>query len=355
MIFVDIYILDGDFEIVDIIDDFKSMIWTDRYNDIGDFELVVSDIKWKKILKKDYYLQIDQSDRLMIVDHISGSIDEEGSPELTFTGHSLEHILTRRIIWYKFSYQGPIHKAVQTLIYDNAIDPHIPARKIPNLGYSWDESIDKNLLVAFDELHGDILYDTIKSSCDLHDVGFRMRYFNKVMSFELYRGIDRSYSQSDNLPVVFSEKLDNLQNAQFTDDNSEFKNVAYVFSENDKPLDIEGVLDPYYLDMVVGNAVGLDRRETFVNPTIDEDYTYNKDVYMKAQGEMALKENAYTPIYEGEAIWNTETYVFNEDYFLGDIVQYEDRFGNQSRARVTEVIFSEDSSGYSTYPTFSNI
>lgn len=353
---MDIYVLDENFDMVDIVDDFKSMIWTDRYNEIGDFELVVSDIKWLKVIKKDYYLQINQSDRLMIVDCINGSVNEDDASEITFTGHSLEHILTRRIVWYKFSYQGPIHKAVQTLMYDNAINPHIQARKIPNLGYSWDSSLNRNLLVSFDELHGDSLYETIKSCCDTYDVGFRIRYFNKSLSFELYLGIDRSYSQSDNLPVVFSEKLDNLQNAQFTDDNSEFKNVAYVFAENDKPLGIEGVLDSDFIEAIVGDISGLNRREIFVETSIDEEYMYDKDAFMKNQGRTALKENSYAPIYEGEAVWNTESYVFNKDYFLGDIVQYEDRFGNQSRARITEVIFSEDdSSGYMIYPTFSNL
>lgn len=42
----------------------------------------------------------------------------------------------------------------------------------------------------------------------------------------------------------------------------------------------------------------------------------------------------------------------NNHYFLGDIVMLQDVNGNQSKARVTEHIWSSDATGQKKYPTF---
>ena len=48
-------------------------------------------------------------------------------------------------------------------------------------------------------------------------------------------------------------------------------------------------------------------------------------------------------------------FVFGVDFFLGDVVQLSDRYGNEGRSRITEIVFSHDSEGEKTYPTFISV
>ncbi len=55
---MDIWVLDENLEAVDIVETFNSFIWTDRYNEYGDFELRISiDDPSVKALRIDRYLQ----------------------------------------------------------------------------------------------------------------------------------------------------------------------------------------------------------------------------------------------------------------------------------------------------------
>ncbi len=97
---INIKILDKDFHIVGIIDGYESFIWTDRFKEYGDFELYsVVDYKILNLCKQDYYIQIDESDHLMIIDTIEITTDADNGNHIKITGKSLESLLDRRIIW----------------------------------------------------------------------------------------------------------------------------------------------------------------------------------------------------------------------------------------------------------------
>ena len=57
---MNIYVLNEQFQKTSIIDVYESFIWTDRYYESGDFELVVpASIEMVSILQKDLYLSIE--------------------------------------------------------------------------------------------------------------------------------------------------------------------------------------------------------------------------------------------------------------------------------------------------------
>ena len=52
---MELLVLNQSFESIAVIDNYKSMIWTDRYNAYGDFEICFAmDIKLLNVLKEDY-------------------------------------------------------------------------------------------------------------------------------------------------------------------------------------------------------------------------------------------------------------------------------------------------------------
>ena len=64
-----------------------------------------------------------------------------------------------------------------------------------------------------------------------------------------------------------------------------------------------------------------------------------------------LAESATTENYEGE-IETENTYVYKEDYNIGDIVEVENEYKMQASTRVTEIIESDNENGYRAVPTF---
>ena len=55
---MDIWVLDKTLEANDIVDTFNSLIWTDRYDEYGDFEIYTSVTDQAlSLLQMDYYLQ----------------------------------------------------------------------------------------------------------------------------------------------------------------------------------------------------------------------------------------------------------------------------------------------------------
>lgn len=355
---VELYLVNKSFEKIAVLDKYNSLIWTDRYNDLGDCEIVLSDYSLIDIIKKDYYLELDESDTLMIIDSIEGNSDLEEGRDMTITGHSPEKILTRRVVWDPVTYSGPVQGLVRTLMTENVIAPVMEARRIPNFGFIYNPDLEKSYSVSVSDLLGDELYDAIKSSCDLHDLGFRV-FFNGYDGFglKLYKGTDRSESQSINPIVTLSPKLENLKNVSFVNSNSEFKNVVYAVADNSEDVvDTMPDQEPEGLRITasVGDAAGMDRRELYLSVDLSERYAFSKQDYVTQQGRAALKEYSDKILYSGE-YQETDTFQLNRDFFLGDIVQMGDEFGNKFRSRVTEVIYSEDESGYKIYPTLTSV
>ena len=66
---MDILVLDTNFVAKAIVDTYESLIWTDRFNAYGDFEIYTAiDLRVLNNLKKDYYLLTQKSEHVMIID-----------------------------------------------------------------------------------------------------------------------------------------------------------------------------------------------------------------------------------------------------------------------------------------------
>lgn len=352
---MDLYIANTEFENIFVLDSYNSLIWTDRYNSYGDFEIYTNmNISLLEYLKQDYYIRRDDSEHVMIIEKILIKSDVEEGDKLTISGRSLESILDRRIIWGQKTVTGNLQDAIETLLNENIISPSKPERKIDN--FIFEESTDETItsLTIDAQYVGDNLYDVIKKICEERSIGFKITLNdNNQFVFKLYSGVDRSYEQTDNPYVVFSPSFDNLLSTNYMESKSSYKNVSLVGGEG------EGSARKF---TAVGNSSGMDRRELFSDASSisseqedgttlsDAEYTY----LLRQKGNEDLAENAVVVSMEGEA----ETQImfrYGEDFYNGDIVQVIDAYGHDVRARVYEIVTSEDESGFSVYPTFTMI
>ena len=77
-------------------------------------------------------------------------------------------------------------------------------------------------------------------------------------------------------------------------------------------------------------------------------------VYLLTRGYEKLAEFGAVTSFEGTVEPNT-TFIYNKDYFLGDLVTIQNQFGITVEARITEVIEVNDDNGYSVEPKFEYI
>lgn len=363
--------MDTEFKMVGVIDTFISLIWTDRYDEAGDFELFLPmDTPVTNLIKEDYYLVINESEHAMVIEDITITTDVEEGKRLKVTGTSLEKILDRRIVWNKTNFNKTyvgdtaevdtvpsLQDAIIKLLDENVTSSAaIAARQIKNFIYekSTDESITKLTIEA--QYYGESIYEIVSTLCKENQIGFKVTLnSNNQFVFKLYAGADRTYDQIKNPYVVFSPNNDNLFNSSYYRGKSSFKNVALVSGDNS---DDESKKE-YQQPVQVGNAIGIERREIFtdgsdISITGDDNVALTPTQYaahQKQKGIDTLIEHLEYEAFEGE-VEATIMYKYGEDFFMGDYVQLEDEYGHEGQAYISEFIISQDSSGISMYPTF---
>ena len=72
---------------------------------------------------------------------------------------------------------------------------------------------------------------------------------------------------------------------------------------------------------------------------------------LRKDGYEELAERQPNEMFSGKVDYQTP-YTYGVDYELGDIVQVENEYGISATARITEVIESENETGYNIIPTF---
>lgn len=350
---MDLFVLDQNLEAIAIVDTYNSLIWTDRYQECGDFELYRSISKeLLEYIKQDYYLVNNESEHTMIIEKLLINSDPEEGNHITVTGRSLESILERRIIWGLKTISGNLQNGIKTLLEENIISPKDPDRKIDN--FVFEESTDPAITeLGIDAQYtGDNLYEVIKKICVERGIGFKVTLNDqKQFVFKLYAGVDRSYEQVERPHVVFSPSFDNIIDSNYIESKSSLKNVTLVGGEG------EGSERKY---VTVGSESGLDRRELFTDARdISSDVGDGKvlteaeyNAQLEQRGKEDLAENTDVVSFEGQAE-TSRMFVYGRDFFNGDIVQVADEYGHEIQARVLEIITSEDEQGRSVYPTFS--
>lgn len=393
---MDIKILDTNFKMVGIIDSYISFIWTDRYDEAGDFELILPmDTPALDLIQTDYYLSIDDSEHMMFVEDMRVSTDAESGKTMKIVGYSLEKILDRRIIWektvFKQTYEDEndtvgvkplLQDAILQILQDNIIYPisidyntdeksFYAARQISNFTYvkSDDPKILEKTVEA--QYRGESIYEVVSSLCKENNIGFKITLNNdNQFVFQLYKGADRTYEQDANPYVVFSPANDNLFNSSYYRVTSSLKNVVLVLGEqieNDDPQTEEEEKQnddykAYRSPVIVGMETGITRREIFADASDveieeDDDTTLTVAQYrahLRQRGIDTLIENLEYEAFEGE-VEATQMYKYGEDFFMGDRVQLEDGYGHEGKAYISEFIISHDMSGVNMYPTFITI
>jgi hypothetical protein len=355
---VEIYTLDPLLRRQYVTDRFSSLIWTERWQSTGDFQLdVISTPQNRGRFKPDTYLALNKSNYVMRVETIEDDVDANGQKLLVIKGRSMEAVLADRVA---FSIEGNTTTTPKWTITDT---PAAVARKIYHdicvtgvlnvadiIPYVTEgtfmpastiaEPVDPITL----EMEPTTVYEAITQVCQSWALGFRMLRNGDLtqLYFDIYAGSDRTTAQTTLPPVVFAPEMDNLQNTKELTTIDSSKNVAYVYS----PAGFAEV----YASGVDPAVEGLERRVLVVNATDITSDNPNVTAALNQRGYQELAKYRVLQAFDGEISQNSQ-YVYGRDYNLGDLVETRNTDGVTNNMRVTEQIFVEDQNGERSYPT----
>jgi hypothetical protein len=342
-------------ENIGIIDVFNSVIWTSRYYALGDFELTLAASgKALSFLKKGYFLARNTDvmpdgtiKNMMIVQNVELRSDVESGDILTVSGKSLGGLLEQRVISRQTTLTGELRDIINLVVAENLAFPSLDARKLSNLKIAHTSPFD---ISATAQVTGDNLSEWISALCQKYGVGYDVYAKNGNFIFKTYKGTDRSTEQTDVPQVVFSNEFENLLSMDYQYLTENFKNAAIVAGEG------EGAGKIFYN---IGQTTGLNRHELYVDAgsLSSNEGSITESEYLtllKNKGLEALGGYVNNELFDGEADI-TSQYLYNSDFFMGDIVTIKNSYGISAAVRVVEVIESESPSGKSVIPTFSVI
>jgi len=364
---MELIVLDKNFIAIDVIDEYESLIWTDRYNKYGDFEMYLPvNVKTLTNIKEDYYLTCKESEHTMIIETIQITSDKEKGNILKVTGRSLESILDRRVI---FAPNNTDVLSFQTLILF-LISEHfvnaMPQRIVSNLILRTIVNAALDVSVPAGQYFTKELYDVVSELCQMYGVGFKIILEDTNFVFSLYIGTDRSYSQTSNPFVVFSPNFDNVLDSNYIQSTSNLKTTALVLGALRLEDPDNGITNPNgnresaMAWLTENGGQGIYRREIFTDAgdikqtasVYSDSAVYEYNQLLVKRGKEVLSQNGLIRAFDGN-IDSGSLFVYEEDFFMGDLVQIGNSYGQESRSRVIEMIISEDITGHKIYPTLS--
>ena len=339
-----VYPEDGYGRLADI-DDYSSFIWTTRYNTSGDFQLIVdARPEYRDIFLPDNFVNREDVPESGIIESIQLKRNEDGRNQYIIKGRFVDSVLARRIIVPSTptATAQTVDAFIHTLISNNAIVYESDARHIP--GITWGGYTGSTLEEITGQYTGKNLLTTIQDLCKTYNIGYRMNYNSGLLMFNLFQGKDRTYDQSTNDRVIFSDKFENLLSSQYQEDYQ--KKVTSVLVTGKEGFD--GIRA-----WAGGNVPGFSRYEIYKEErSAVQDELTDSEFYTQLENIGSDYITNYTSSFSGSVLF--DSYKFREDVDVGDICVIEcSDSGLSFEAGLMEVIESVDESGkYSAQPSF---
>ena len=392
-----LYILDASYQVLGMIDESESVLWNKKYNDVGECEIYIPCNKdYLSILRRGNYVYRFDDDMFCKIEKVEIESDAENGDYIIATAPDIFNILAGRIIRWQIVFSGTVGQFIKKVLTDNVIAPVQEHRKIPNFVFD-----DSNIADFADKIElstfTDDLAQIVLTTCKTYNIGFRVSYNmeTRKLVFRLYKGKNKA-SATGGEYVEFSPAFANILSSNYVEDDSQYKNVAYVgykgtdeqtyllslYKGNEEPqgearreiyvdgtgtsrditLDVLQIMFPdlrkieaAYYTTVNGEltAVALSDISGEEEKITVTDYTYL--LLIRAVGENALAEQVRTQSFEGD-VDTLDTYSYKTDYDLGDIVKVKNEYGIEAEAQITEVLESDDAdNGYAIEPKFEYI
>lgn len=341
-----------------LVENYTSLIWTERYDVTGEVEIRSNEIDYmREVIPEKSLLGLRDSQEVMYVEthEINDNTDDDSGPEVVVRGRTFESFLENRAtvivnptagasamwtfgakdIWPTDAARALIMSHVTVATQD--ADQKIPNTAVANLVTSHvgeDMSYNHNPASLYDEVLNLIQMEAAGIRCQLSGDGRLMFY--------IYKGVDRTVNQAN--PVIFRLDADHIVDPTYLFSIKDYKNVAYVVGDNWQQR--------VYAPGVSSSISGINRRILLVDGSEikSEDTATTKRKQALALGLAALAKHNQTVFFDGE-VSPISPYIRGIDYNLGDKVTLMAQYGVSQTMLVQEFVRVEGKEGERAYPT----
>lgn len=328
---MELLLLDKNFQICGIIDDFSSLVWNRKYYECGNFVLQTRLDKYTTI-KIAEYIYCKDFEETGVIEAVNINDSEY---ILETSGRFLESTLSKRVIENtKYFKNQTTEDIIRKLISDIAIND--TARKINKLKLGTRKGLGTSRTM---QMTGYNLLDKIYELCKEDELSIKVKYDfdNDEIIAEVYQGLDRRDSQNINSWAIFSKNFENVANSTYSSDKTKYYNFAYVAGEIQ---DTEGT-KTRIITTVDRIKEDEERLELYVDARDlqkDEETTQSEYLQMlKERGIEKLNENNKVE----EASFAVDPYsnlAYKQDFDLGDKVVYKNNeLGFSIENRIIEI------------------
>jgi hypothetical protein len=376
-----------------LIGGWNSLIWTERFTDAGDFELLTYDIDNALSImpiKGPCLLCLRGSDEVMIVDEHEITMDDNGIEMLKTTGRTFETFLEQRFNFtllpgteYQQQRNYTDGEMIELLIFDamlnnsyNVLSNSSVVRtndQVPNvlLAEEWTDTSTSTT----QWMTAGVVYPDIRQRLSALDFGIRNKRPNVASAnivsitnpstwasrgvisravqnnitslvMELYDGVDRSASQSVVEPVVMAPQLGHFHQPRSLFSLKDFKTAVDVRSPYASGQNWQSIY-------AAQTGIGLNRRWKYVEVG-DEFGTTSSNAPLQQYANQLYLAARKLKYFDGE-VTSAIPYVYGVDYNLGDLVTVIGNHDFNQDVRVVEFIRSQDENGETAYPTLAFI
>lgn len=361
------------FRLLGVVDVFKSLIWHTCYYSTGDFEIYCHESENNiNLLKMGRWLAIPDDDNVAIVETIQTTYSPQDGRMLVVTGRMATSVLERRIIYKRYgtSYivnptiiNGNVQSAIIQLINESFINPIDPQRRWESI-MTEIESFSDAVLTGDDgvpaqrQVTYDNLLEYVEKLLQEYNLGARAIIKNDKICYQQYVGKD--------VPIIFSTEFDNLTSSEYTESDSEYRNVGLVAGEEqtEEEEQEDGTTKEKkwrQTTLIYGTQFsGFDRREVYIDGSSisrtyedenGEEKEYTDAEYqslMRSFGKNELAGMKRIRSLTGSINVSTAGVDIRSDYDLGDMVTIQDKKLNvYSQSRILEATEVQDENGYS--------
>ena len=319
-----------------------SVQWTRKFYDSGGFEI--------HIPPRTPYVENLKSGNIICYKQNAGVIRyiHQNKNDIIICGNDLKSLLGQRIIVPPFVYnkenptviegydrtEGTVEEIMRYYVNNHTIDPFDTKRKIPNMTLANLKNIGKN---AKWQSRFENLLSELTTIGQYDEIGFDVIFNRDIrqLEFTCFKGRDLSKS------VIFSREYKNIDDCQYTLDDSTSVNTTYVGGDGEE--------ESQYIEKVSESEFqGFERREDFISASGSE-FEEIKD-----RGLSHLKEKKVSEIVEANA--NTKL-KYKEDWDLGDYVTVKTEVLGETviiEKQITEVKEVYEYSNIYASPVFGN-
>ncbi|CAK7001865.1 siphovirus ReqiPepy6 Gp37-like family protein [Tissierella sp.] len=340
---MDLYVFDRNLNFKGLLESYYSLRWIRRYHKSGEFELHCGLTPDSLVLlQRDNVIWKKDDLEAGYIEYRNIRQDQEGKEILVIKGKFLTGYFNRRIIWGLENFNTAAESAMRALINKNCINPVDINRKIPLLILG--EVKEYAQTVNFQTSYANVL-EQLENLSNVSELGYRtlIDINDKKLIFDIYKGKDLTVNQSVNPPAIFSKEFENVLEQEYTDSLNNYRSLVLVAGEG------EGIAREL---VTVGEGIGLDRYELFVDARDLQSTDENDNIIPISEYKKMLEERGRTKLAEYTEIKTFDSrinlnsnLIYKKDFDLGDIVTCTSkRWGVTVDARITEVeeIYEQD-------------